>query len=325
MSSSSREGFGPILAFDLGGTQLRVGLVTAKGKVIDRVIEPTRSEEGPKRLIERIDGLGKALAQKNRKGRPAAVAAAVASPLDNRGTLHYPPNLKGWKTVAFKGMLASHFKMPVAMGNDATVAALGEHVFGDGRGVDDLVYLTVSTGIGGGVITGGQLLTGAWGMAGELGHIFIAPEGPLGKCGHRGCLESLACGEAITLRARLAMKAGRATSLSKVPQAALTTKDVFTAAAAGDAFAKELIQAVATDLGRGIASLVHVFNPRKVILGGGVTKSWEMIEPVVEKTVHGLLMPGFIGRLEIVRTRFGDDIGLLGATALAVRELGIKK
>lgn len=325
MRSSSHKISSPILAFDLGGTQLRVGLVTAKGKVIDRVIEPTRSEEGPKRLIERIDGLGKSLVKKNRTGAPIAVAAAVASPLDDRGTLHYPPNLTGWKTVAFKGMLARHFKMPVAMGNDATVAALGEHVFGDGRGVDDLVYLTVSTGIGGGVVTGGQLLNGAWGMAGELGHIFIAPDGPLGKCGHRGCLESLACGEAITLRAKEAVKAGRATSLSKVPQAALTTKDVFAAAAAGDAFAKELIEAVATDLGRGIASLVHVFNPRKVILGGGVMKSWEMLEPVVTRTVKSLVMPGFVDRLEIVRTRFGDDIGLLGATALAVRELRIQQ
>jgi glucokinase len=211
------------------------------------------------------------------------------------------------------------------MGNDATVAALGEHVFGDGRDVDDLVYFTVSTGIGGGVITGGQLLTGAWGMAGELGHIFLAPDGPLGKCGHRGCLESLACGEMIAERAKEAVAAGKKTSLAKLPSGSIKTKDVFQAARENDPVASEIVRAAAVNLGRGIASLVHVFNPQKVILGGGVTKSWEMIQPVMEKTVRGLLMPGFTGRLEIVRTRFGDDIGLLGAAALAIRERQIKK
>ena len=322
MASSSKSR--PILAFDLGGSQLRVGLVTAKGKVIGRTIEPTRAEEGPKRVIARIEGMGKALVVEHGTGKPIAVAAAVASPLDDRGTLHHPPNLAGWKTVPFKAMLARHFKLPVAMGNDATVAALGEHVFGDGRGVDDLVYLTVSTGIGGGVITGGQLLTGAWGMAGELGHIFLAPEGPLGKCGHRGCLESLACGEMIAARAKEAVAAGRKTSLAKLTPDAIKTKDVFEAAREGDIVTKEIVQAAATYLGRGIASLVHVFNPRKVILGGGVTKSWDLIQTTVEKTARGLLLPGFNKRLEIVRTRFGEDIGLLGATALAIRELQLK-
>ena len=311
---------GPIVAVDMGGTRLRVALMDAQGQVLARSVEPTRAEEGPERVAERIAEAAEGLGREAGLAPPRAVGAGIASPLDSDGVLHHPPNLVGWGVVRFKEMLERRLGLPVAMGNDANLAALGEHRFGAGQGVDDLVYLTVSTGVGGGVISGGRLVTGVRGLGAEAGHIIIARDGPAGPCGHRGCLESLVSGTAIARRAAEGVQRGERTMLASTAQgdpARLRAEDVFAAAQDGDAYARELVGKVARDLARGIVSLVHVFNPAMVIIGGGVARDWGILGPPVKEEVRRLAMPGFMERFVLRASALGDDAGLAGAVVAA--------
>lgn len=314
----------PIVAIDLGGTRLRVALVDAEGNILDRHVEPTRGEEGPALVMGRVAETARGLLEKGGWSGPGAIAAAIASPMDSDGVLHYPPNLKGWEVVPVRTMLAERFDAPVWVGNDATLAALGVHVFGVGRGVDDMIYMTVSTGVGGGVISGGRLVTGLHGLAGEVGHIIIDRNGELNEaCGHHGCLESLVSGTSIARRARQAIEGGRETSLAHLDEPeAVRAEHVFLAATQDDAFARALIEEVGGDLALGIASLVHVFNPRKFVLGGGVSQNWSLLEPIVRATLDRVLMAGFAKDLEIEISELGDDVGLVGAAAFVVSETG---
>ncbi len=314
----------PIVTLDLGGTNLRVALMDRRARVLARASELTRAEEGPERVAQRIAGIAGRLLAEQGVERPLAVGAALASPLDKDGVMLYPPSLGGWKAVPFRALLARHFSVPVCTGNDATLAALGEHVFGAARGVDDLVYLTISTGVGGGVITGGKLLLGTRGLAAELGHIIIDKTGPPHPCGHAGCLESLVSGTAIARRGAAAVRDGRSPGILALAGSAeaVRAEHVFQAAAQGDRGAGDLAHAVAHEMGLGIASCVHVFNPRLVILGGGVMRNWPALRDEVVETVRRTVMPGFFDGLEITTTRFGDDVGMVGAVALVLQELG---
>ncbi|MCH8194594.1 MAG: ROK family protein [Chloroflexi bacterium] len=320
----------PIVAIDLGGTRLRVALVDTQGNVVRRVAEETRSEEGPERVAQRIRDMAQGLLDEAGAAQPMAVGAALASPVDLEGVMHRPPNLTGWQVVPFKSMLAERFGVPVWVGNDANVAALGEHVFGAGKGIGDMIYLTISTGVGAGVITGGRLLLGARGLGGEIGHMIIARrpapwQRAPASCGHIGCLESYVSGGAIARRAVAGLREGRRSSLAELSGGdveSIEAKQVFQAAAQGDAFAGELIEAVGRDLALGLASLIHLFNPRKFIIGGGVSRNWAMLEKSVLDELRRQVMPGFLDDLEIVVSQFGDDVGLVGAAALVVQEIG---
>ncbi|MBF8299383.1 MAG: glucokinase, family [Dehalococcoidia bacterium] len=312
----------PIVAFDLGGTRVRVALVDSSGTIIDRVVEPTRSAEGPVRVADRVAAMARLLLRRHRQKVPMGIGAAVAGPLDKDGVLYDPPNLIGWRTVPFKAMLEERFDAPVLIGNDANLACIGEHIFGKARGVNDFIYLTVSTGVGGGVITGGKLVVGWRGMGAEVGHIIIDMDGPTGRCGHRGCLESHVSGTAIADRARAAIAAGRLSAISVLNGDGLDEMGalhVFQAAAAGDALCRQLVDSVARELATGIVSLVHVFNPKLVILGGGVIQSWEMLETGVRQGVRDLTFRGFLDGLELTTSGFGDDVGVIGAAALVLQ------
>lgn len=315
----------PIIAFDMGGTRIRVGLVDASGRILERAIEPTRSAEGPERVADRIAALARRLLQQQGAGRALGVGAAVAGPLDKDGVLFDPPNLIGWQTVDFKNMLQQRFDVPVYMGNDANLACLGEHAFGQAKGIDDVVYMTVSTGVGGGVLSAGKLITGHGGMGAEVGHIIIDMDGPVGRCGHRGCLESHVSGTAIADRARALVAAGKASRLTALTNGKLDemgAREVFEAAAQGDALCMDLVRSVAQELAAGIVSLVHVFNPRLFILGGGVVQSWGMLEAEVRRGVGEQTFRGFQEGLRITTCAFGDDVGLLGAAALVLEGSG---
>lgn len=318
----------PIIVFDLGGTRVRVAVVDRDGRVVDRVVEETRSEEGPGRLADRIAATAGTLLNKHRLGRALGVGAAVAGPLDKDGVLYDPPNLIGWRTVPFKQLLEARFDVPIWMGNDANLACLGEHVFGQARGIDDVIYLTVSTGVGGGVLSGGRLITGWRGMGAEVGHIIIDMDGPTGRCGHKGCLESHVSGTAIAARARAALNSGKSIALTgnhggKLDE--MGARQVFIAAAAGNPLCADLVRRVARELALGIVSLVHIFNPQRVILGGGVLQSWDMLEAGVRQGVREMTFRGFQEGLEITTSSFGDDAGVIGAAALVLHESALSR
>jgi glucokinase len=214
------------------------------------------------------------------------------------------------------------YGLPVQIENDANAVALGEHRYGAGRGVANLVYLTISTGIGGGLILDGQLRRGEHGLAGEIGHMVVRPNGPDCTCGNRGCLEALASGLAIADRARLALAHCAGSAMLRLagdnPQA-ITAEIVFRAAMAGDPAAAWLIEQVAEDLGLALAMLASIVDPGRIILGGGVAKAGEQLLRPVRSVFRRYAFPMLAERVSIVQAAALDEGGLLGAAALVAQ------
>lgn len=311
-----------IIAIDLGGSRFRVGLADSSGRLLRRKSYPTRAEEGREAVISRLAQAAREAMHSYPREEILAVGLGAPGPLDPRsGVIFTPPNLPSWRDVPLKALLEEELDLPVYLGNDANLAALGEHRFGAGRGLDHLVYLTVSTGIGAGIIMDGSLLLGQDGLAGEAGHMTIA-EGPLCKCGNVGCLEALASGLAIAQAARERIEAGEESSIPRFSQGEITAEAVEAAARAGDPLAQEVMQKAANYLGIGVVNLVHIFNPQAVIIGGGVSQAGELVFGPVRHAVAQRAMPNF-RKVRILPAALADDVGLYGAAALVLSETGI--
>jgi glucokinase len=311
-----------ILALDIGGTHFRLALADQKGQLLRQCKGQSSPDNGPEEVTGRIkDAISEMLADiepGSVKGMGIAVAGLVTPAT---GVLLTSPNLLSWYNTPLKDMFEKELQLPVWVGNDANLAALGEHRFGAGAGSDDLIYITVSTGIGGGVITGGKLLTGASGFAGELGHMTIDLNGPRCKCGNVGCLEVMASGTAIARLALERLSRGETSAIADLVAGDLTkvtAKVVGEAASSGDAVARAVMHTAATNLGIGIVNFVHIFNPELVIIGGGVSQSGELLFDPVRQVVAERAIRDYTVR--IVPAMLGDDCGLLGAVALVAGE-----
>lgn len=310
-----------ILAIDMGGTRFRVAVANLSGELSRRKSHPTRAEEGREAVLSRIVQAAREALEGFSKGQVLAAGLAAPGPLDPRtGVLFTPPNLPGWRDVPLKALLQEALGLPFYIGNDANLAALGEHRFGAGRGLDHLVYLTVSTGIGAGIITDGKLLLGQEGLAGEAGHMTVA-EGPACKCGNRGCLEALASGTAIARDAQGRIAAGEETSIPHGAPGETTAEAVSAAARAGDPLARAVLERASYHLGVGVLNLVHIFNPQAVIIGGGVSMAGDLLFGPVRRIVAERAMPNF-RKVQVLPSALGDDVGLYGATALVLAETG---
>ena len=311
-----------VLAVDLGGTRLRLGLVDGQGRVVSSRRRQTRADQGPERVVGRLIQELKDLASEVESESILGLGVSVASPLDpETGTLYNPPNLPGWDMFSPRPALEDALKLQVFISNDATLAALGEHRFGAGRGYRNLIFMTVSTGIGGGVLIDGWPYSGSRGFAGEIGHIIIDPQGPLCGCGSRGCLESLASGTAIARIARERMLAGESSLLHQMVNGEVEkvrAETVSEAAKKGDGLAKKIMEEAGASLGLGIASLLNIFDPELVILGGAVAQApgnWSLLFPSLRGTLDQYAMTHQRGRNIVVRGALGDDVSLLGAAA----------
>lgn len=308
------------VAVDLGGTRFRVAIVDRRGRLVERVSHPTEAADGRDAVIARVLDAVRTTVTAARVRRPAGLGVGVPGPVNPwTGVVASAPNLPGWRDVPFKQILEAALDLPVHVGNDANLAALGEHAYGAGRGDDDLIYLTVSTGIGGGIIADGRLVLGTAGLAGEPGHMTILPDGPACNCGNHGCLEVLASGTAIGREARRRIAAGEATALAQQPIDTVDAAAVARAAQAGDPLAADVFGAAMAYLGIGVASLFHLFNPRSVIIGGGVANAGDLLFLPVREAVRRRCMPAYRHDTRIVPAKLGDDVGLLGAAALAFR------
>ena len=323
---SPHDGEPVALVMDVGGNWIRAALVTPGGDIIWRDRVPTKAQEDGQAVIGRIESmLGAGISHVG--GREiAGIGLGLAGPIDpETGIMYSPPNIPGLDGVSFKSLWGNRVEWPVLVGNDATLAALGEYRYGGGVGAHTLVYLTVSTGIGGGVVVNGRPLMGAYGMAGELGHMCIDRHGPLCKCGSTGCLESLASGTAIADTARRRLSEGGGSMLRDMVSgdpAGISAETVFEAAAQGDPLSREILEDVAHSLGAGLVNILHIFNPDVIVIGGGVSRNWGYLQPSVQTYIEDHAMShvqklGF--RLEV--SSFGDDIGLLGAAALVWQSL----
>lgn len=312
-----------IVAVDIGGTQARAALVEPAGHIVARQATPTQAEAGVQVALRRIMAAVWAVLGDVPKEHILGLGVAAPGPLDPwRGVIYNPPNLPGWDGLPLRELWEREFGLPVYVGNDANLAALGEHRYGAGRGIRHLVYLTISTGIGSGVIVDGDLLLGAAGLASEAGHMTVEANGPRCKCGNIGCLEALAAGPAIARAGAAALRQGRSPgigALAKNDPASVTGKVVVEAALAGDAVAKEILQRAAFYIGVGVVNLIHLFNPNLVILGGGIALgAGEALLAPIREVVSQRAMPAFCRDLRITLAALGDDAGLLGAAALVL-------
>ncbi len=308
-----------VVAVDLGGTLIRSALINEEGEILARAQRETLAQEGPEPVIGRIEACIRDVARGTE-----AISIAAPGPLNPwKGIIHQAPNLPGWHEVPLADILHRTFKVPVHLNNDANLAALAEHRFGAGQGVNDLIYLTISTGIGGGIITQGRLLLGTRGLAAEVGHMILEPEdGPPCGCGGRGHLESLASGPAIARRAVEEIKKGAEKSITRLVEGNLskvTAKVVAQAAQEGDPLANSIFKEAGFYIGLGIVNLLHILNPQLVILGGGVSKAGDLIFDPIRATVKARAMLSYQKGLRIVPAALRDDVGLLGAAAFLLK------
>lgn len=312
----------PVLALDVGGTKLAAGVVSPDGVVRSLCQIETAVGEGPSAVIKRLLELGdQALAEAETAGSAiAAVGVGCGGPLDPRtGVILGPPGLPGWHEVPLGRMVAERFGRPAYVENDATAAALGEYRWG-GWNVRNLVYLTVSTGFGGGVVVDGELFRGAADQGGELGHVVVDWQGRQCGCGARGCAEAYVSGTAIARRATEAVADHPDSGLARLP--VITARDVAEQAQAGDPLARVVWDETIAMLGRMIAVLINVCEPELVVLGGGVTRAGSLLLDPVREAALRQAMPPAAAACDVVLTRHGDAVGVLGAAAIAFDRQG---
>lgn len=312
-----------IVGVDLGGTQIRAALADEEGRILRRTSCLTLAEEGLEPVIGRIKGAIYEVMGSTDRGQVQGIGIAAPGPLDPwKGVIMDAPNLPGWKNVPLKDLMEGEFGSPVVVGNDANLAALAEQRFGSGQGVADLIYITVSTGIGGGIIADNRLLLGAQGFAAEVGHQTLEAHGPRCNCGNIGCLEALAAGPAIARCARELIEDGVETAITDLVGGDLdeiTAKEVNQAAQAGDPVAIELFRQAGFYIGIGIVNLLHIFNPSLVVIGGSVTKAGDLLFESIRATVRQRAMASYYWEnTPILPATLGDDVGLLGAVALVL-------
>ena len=312
-----------VLAIDIGATRVRVAVVEEDGTLLWRESLLTLAKDGPTGTLARIAVVIRQALASTHGGQVTAIGIGAPGPLDPwEGVIYDPPNLPGWDALPLKRILQDQFDLPVHLGNDANLAALGEHRYGAGRGVGDMVYMTISTGIGGGIISKGRLVLGADGLAGEVGHTSVEARGPRCNCGNRGCLEVMASGAAIARRGAREVRRrgspGIAARTGDNPNA-VTAEMVVGVALAGDAVARQIVERAGFYVGVGVVNLVHTLNPRLVVIGGGVVLgAGDLLLDPVRATVAARVMPPFRRDLRILPASLGDDAGLLGALALAL-------
>ncbi len=313
-----------VIAVDLGGTQIRAARIDAGGTLLSRAAHPTPSAEGPQAVVQGIvDAVIEAMEGMALEGI-SAIGIGAPGPVDaETGALIDPPNIPGWGTRSLSEALARHFPCRTYVGNDANVAALGERRFGAGVGVNDMVYLTVSTGIGGGVISGGRLVTGWRGFAGEIGHQVLVPDGPLCGCGQRGHLEALAAGPSIAREVRAQLETGAESAiLTMVSSPAMVTAEIIgRAAAAGDPLAREAFERAAYYIGLGLVNVIHILEPERILIGGGVSKAGDLLFDPIRRTVQEHVLSEIYQDVDILPAALAEDVGLLGAAALALESL----
>jgi glucokinase len=308
------------MAVDIGGTHIRIACYGSEG------IKPLkqtriRTQQNGEAVVDRLVAHLRSCWEGDEE--VAAIAIAVPGPVDQRaGIIYRAPNIPGWVDLPLQKMVEERVGVPVILGNDANLAAVGEWKYGAGQGHQNLLYLTVSTGIGGGVIADGELLLGRDGLAAELGHMTIDPDGPVCGCGKRGHLESFASGTAIARYVAGELAQGRVSSLQSIPTP--NAKDIHDAAIHGDSLAAQAIARAGHYLGLGVSAFVHAFNPSIVVFGGGVSLSGDLLfKPMRATMEQSVMSPKYLQDLVITTAAHGDNAGLLGALALARSYLAV--
>ncbi|WP_066633411.1 ROK family protein [Desulfolucanica intricata] len=310
-----------VVGIDLGGTKIYTALADLKGRLLAEVQVPTGASGGMKQVLGRMTETVKTVqGQAGVSGQPLCIGVGAPGMVDaQRGFIFFAPNL-GWHDVPLAELMEKELAVPVRLDNDANLAALGENVYGAGQGTTEMIYVTVSTGVGGGLILNGNLYQGAAGGAGEIGHMILEPDGPQCTCGSRGCLEALSSGTAMARRAVELVEAGHGRAvlaLAGGEKKRITSRTVARAAADGDPEAAEIIGSAARYLGIGLVNLVNLLHPELIVLGGGVMQIGEPIWSGIRREIDSRALEVAKKKLRLAPARLGARAGVMGAAALA--------
>jgi glucokinase len=315
-----------VLGVDIGGTKIGICIGTFEGRFIARRRLQTKVDEGEARVLDEVvrsayDILNEAgLTLKDVLG----IGVSAPGPLDPReGVLFSAPNLPGWRNVPLRGIFEEAFGVPVYVENDANASALAEWWFGAGKGCKHMIFLTMSTGIGGGMILDGRLYRGSTFNAGEVGHQVVLPDGPLCGCGKRGCLEALCSGGGIARRLKGCVRRGETLMWDMVrgDLDRLSAKVLTDAVRKGDPFAKEFLDETLRYLAQGLANLVFILNPEMIVLGTIVAKEPDLFLEPLRRLMKEMVWDEHLKGLEVVSARLGDEIGDYASFSIVLNEL----
>jgi glucokinase len=306
-----------LAGIDIGGTKIALGLGGLDAQLLSLSRLPTQTEPGPHRImqaaLDRLEQMALEI-----EAQIVAIGVCCGGPLDRqKGLILSPPNLPRWDEFPIMKVVNERFAVPALLDNDANAAALGELHYGAGRGLQDLMYMTISTGIGGGLIVRGKVVHGVADAAGEVGHMTVQPDGPLCGCGSRGCLEVICSGTAIARRARERLLSGNVHS--SMNGKSITAKVVAEAAREGDVVAREIWDETVYYLAIGIGAVISILAPEAVILGGGVSLAGDqLLEPLKEQVQsRSKLLPA--DKINILQAALAGDSGVYGTLFLAQR------
>lgn len=307
-----------VVGVDLGGTKIYTALVDLDGNMIKEKTVETLVSEGEQAVANRIMNTIEYVIDDIDKNLIKAIGIGSPGPLDVKNGIIVENSNLPFKNFEIVKVIKERFELPTYLDNDANVATLGEFMFGAGKGTENMVYITVSTGVGGGAVLNGKLYRGSTGNALEVGHMTVSKEGPRCGCGNVGCAESFASGTAIGKRAKEAVTTNVATALKNYDN--VTAKEVFIEAAKGDRVAQEILNTALTYLGITVGNVISNFDPEKVVLGGGVINGGEIVIETVKNEVSARCLKTFVDNCSIEKAVLGGRAGVLGAAALAITE-----
>jgi glucokinase len=316
-----------IIGIDIGGTKLAVVISDREGNIIKKVRRPSLAQRGPEPMVaDLIDMVREVMKETGVKAESIiGVGVSCGGPLDSeKGIIYEPPNLPGWDGVPLKQMLESALGIPALVENDANAGALAEYMFGAGRGTRNMIYMTMSTGVGGGIIADGRLIRGATDTAGEVGHMTIVIDGLPCGCGKRGCLEAYASGPSIARRMREALKDvynNIMLDMVNGDRSKLSSEILLEAVKSGDELAIRLLNETAFYMGLGIANLVNILNPEVVTIGTIAIKAGDLLMEPLRETVkkESMKIPG--NKVKVVPSALGDMIGDMAALAIILHKM----
>ena len=327
-----------VVAMDWGGTWTRTAVIDRQGAILWQAREPNPQNGTKEEYLSNAEKLlSNAIQQAG--GPVAGIGAAVAGPVEpTTGTFFQPPNLMVLDGISFKALWEEAFQVPVWVGNDANLAALGEHYFGagkesadKGRPVKTLFYVTVSTGVGGGVVDKGSVFLGANGLTAEIGHTLVdtTVDALQCQCGARGCLEAMASGTGIERIAKQKLASGGFpdSALAALDAGLVDSEAVFDAAEKKDSLALSILEGAVSALAVGLTNVVHLFNPDMIVLGGGVTDGLVKLDllPEIDRQIRDRAMSELHKEFQLTSARLGDSVGLAGAAALVWDQLGVER
>lgn len=308
-----------VVGIDIGGTNTKLGIVDSRGTVLAKDSIKTNKHQ---RIEDYIRDLHQAflslVESQNLDGEIVGIGVGAPNANYFKGTIEGAVNLPWKGVVPFVKLMEEAFHIPVRITNDANAAAIGEMTYGVARGVKDFIMITLGTGVGSGIVANGQLVYGSDGNAGELGHVIVRPNGRLCGCGRSGCLETYTSATGVARTAREFLELQRVESLlRRIPVQDITSKDVYDAAMAGDALAKEIFEYTGKILGEAFASFVAFSSPKMIVLFGGLTHAGDLIMRPIKEAMEDNLLNIYKGKVELVLSQLNEaDAAILGASAL---------